>query len=145
MQLSHELGEIPNPSSVYTLTKYGLMSDMLNIIYGNISVARELSTILKLLHIGVGPAGAYCNRSVHVHCLDYVSLKSVISLYRESLLSGDYLSLYPVSNGENYSKFVRHMSKLVFRKLDDGSDHRTLWDTHHVFTAVKKITEYLKL
>lgn len=144
MQLSHELGEMPNPSSVYTQTKYGLMGDMLNIIYGNISVAREVTMILKLLHIGVGQGGGYCNPLIHIHCLDFTSLRDILTMYRENLLKGDYLNLYPSTNGEVYTKLIRHMSKLTSRRLEDNFYQHTLWESHHVFTAIKKIEEHLE-
>lgn len=141
MQLSHEMGELPNPSSLYTQTKYGLMKDMLNIIYGNVSVAKNIAKALKLLRIGPGP-GKYCNSSSDIHCLDIKSLENIITLQREHFLKGDYLNLYPVKNGEVFSKFIKHLNGIVSRKLD--GDHRTLWHIHHILTAMKKLEDVLK-
>ena len=142
MQLSHEMGEVPNPSSLYTQTKYGLMKDMLNIIYGNVSVAKHVAKALHLLQIGLGP-GKFCNSSIHIHCLDIKSLENIITLQREHLLKGDYLNLYPVENGEAFSKFIKHLNGIVSKKLDDS--FRTLWRAHHVLTAMKKIEKYMIL
>ena len=105
MQLSHELGELPNPSSVYTQTKYGLTRDMLRIIYSNVSVANRVAKALNILKIGIGP-GQFCDPRIHVHCLDVKTLEKLITLYREHLVKGDYISLYPVINGEVYSRLI---------------------------------------
>ena len=137
MQLSHELGELPNPSSVYTQTKYGLTKDMLQIIYSNVSVARTVAMALDSLKIGLGP-GKFCDPLTHIHCLDVKSLEKIITLQREHSVKGDYINLYPVKNGDIYSKLIRHMNGLVSKKLDEEYT-RTLWQNHHVFTALKKI------
>ena len=140
MQLSHELGETPDPSSVYTQTKYGLTKDMLHIIYGNVSVAKRVAMALNLLRIGLGQ-GKYCNSSIHIHCLDIRNLEEIIKLQREHLLKGNYVNLYPVEKGEVYSRLIKHMDRVVSRKLDEGM--HTLWQSHHIFTAIKKMDRLL--
>ena len=140
MQLSHEMGVVPNPSSVYTVTKYGLMKDMLHIIYGNISVSKEVANSLRLLKIGIGP-GAFCNSSLHIHCIDMKTLQQIISLKREHYLKGGYIKLYPVENGDRYARFIEHMNGIIKKKLDIQIDDsvRTLWQVHHLFTALEKL------
>ena len=140
MQLTQELGEQPNPASVYTQTKYGLMRDMLHIIYGNLSVAKDVARILHHLKVGAG-LGIHCNSSIHVHCLDFRTLEQVIFLLREHINKGDYVNLYPVHNGNKFSKFIRHMNKIVFKKLDSRQS-RTLWQNHHLFTAIEKFHQF---
>ena len=54
MQLSHELGARPNPSSSYTATKFGLLRDMLHILYSTPSVvAADLSNELKIINVAI--------------------------------------------------------------------------------------------
>ena len=137
MQLSHELGVPPNPSSVYTATKFGLMHDLLQILYNNRSVAYELAKDLRQLNIGVSP-GPLCT-SGHHFCIDHKTMQKLIASKREYLVKGGYLRLYPSPNGEKYTKFIQHMNQLVRRKLEGGNEARTLWHTHHLYTAMEKL------
>ena len=136
MQLSHELGVPPNPSSVYTATKFGLMHDMLQILYSNRSVASGLARDLRQLSIGISP-GPLCT-SDHYHCTDHKTLQKLVTSKREYLMKGDYRRLYPSPQGDKYSKFIRHMSQLIHRKMPEGGP-RTLWSDHHIYTALEKL------
>ena len=138
MQLSHEMGVLPNPSSAYTATKFGLMNDMLHILYGNISVAKTLAQDLRTLKIGIGP-GPLCNSSIHIYCVDIKMLQQLVAVTRERLLQGEYQRIYPVADGERYSRFIRHMDNLVHRKLEKAYNARTLWQIHHLLTALEKL------
>lgn len=141
MQLSHELGVLPNPSSAYTATKYGLMSDMLHILYGNISVARELALGLETLKIGVGP-GPLCDKTRHIYCIDMKTLQGLVAATRERYLSGNYKRMYPAGNGERYSHLIKHMHLLINKKFggtEGDEKYRTLWQNHHLMTALEKL------
>lgn len=137
MQLSHELGVPPNPSSVYTATKFGLMHDLLQILFNNRSVAVELAMDLRQLNIGVGP-GPLCSLD-NLYCIDYKTLQKLITSKREYLVKGGYRRLYPSPIGDKYSRFIRHMSHLIKRKLEKGEEARTLWHVHHLYTALEKL------
>lgn len=139
MQLSHEMGVIPNPSSPYTATKYGLLRDMLRILYGNISVASTLARGLEILKIGIGP-GPLCNPGRHLYCIDAKTLTGLIGSMREKLLRGNFKRLYPARDGDRYSRLVRHMHSLVLKKMKNSNGHhRTLWQIHHLLTALDKL------
>ena len=138
MQLSHEMGVLPNPSSPYTITKYGLLRHMLRILYGNVSVASALVKGLEILKIGIGP-GPLCDQKIHLYCIDVKTLTGVISSMRERLLSGDFIRLYPARDGERYSRLIKHLHSLVDRKLKNSNNHRTLWQLHHLLTALDKL------
>lgn len=96
IQLSHNLGVPPDPSSTYTIIKYGLLKDILNILLNNQSIAFDLAKILEQLNIGVGP-GPLC-KSHHKMCLDYKDLQKVVLLLREHRNKGDFLMIYPVQD-----------------------------------------------
>lgn len=138
MQLSHEMGVLPNPYSAYTVTKYGLMQDMLRILYGNISVSSHLTKGLEFLKVGIGP-GPLCDRLVHLYCIDVKTLQGLIASTRERYLSGNYRRIYPVGDGERYSRFIKHMHSLINRKLENADNTRTLWQLHHLLTALEKL------
>lgn len=137
MQLSHELGEPPDLSSVYTATKFWLMHDMLQILYNNCSVAIEMARDLRQLNIGISP-GPLCTSQHHL-CIDYKTLQKLITSKREYLVKGGYRRLYPTPHGEKYSKFIHHMDQLIRRRLEGGANARTLWSMHHVYTAMEKL------
>lgn len=135
MQLSQDLGSIPSASSIYTATKYGLMKDVLTIVYGNISVVQMLAEDLRSLQIGIRP-GPLCDPVQHFHCIDIKTVQYLISMYREMLQKGGYLRLYPASNGDRYSRFIMHMYGIISKKLD-ANNYSTLWHNHHLFIAME--------
>lgn len=137
MQLSHELGVIPNPSSPYTATKFGLMHDTLSILYNSTRIAVELASDLQALAVGVKP-GPLCNEDKHKFCVDHKELSKLVDSKREFANKGGYTRIYPSANGEKYNKLILHMHGLVkdnFHKLPS----RTLWHTHHLYTALEKL------
>ena len=136
MQLSQDLGSVPSASSLYTATKYGLMKDALNIVYGNISVVKMLAEDLRSLEIGIRP-GPLCDPEKHLHCIGIKTVRYLISMYREMLQKGNYLRLYPASNADQYSRFVKHMDAVISRKLDNKNYYSTLWHNHHLFIAIE--------
>ena len=98
--MSHNLGVPPDPSNTYTIIKYGLLRDILNILINNQSIAFDLSVMLEQLNIGVGP-GSLC-KSHHKTCLDYKDLQKVILLLREHRNKGDFSLLYPTQDNSKY-------------------------------------------
>lgn len=138
MQLSHEMGVVPNPKSSYTQTKYGLLNDMMRILYGNTSVSAELAQAFRELGVGIGP-GRLCDAAKHLYCVDIKTLSSVISTTRENRVIGRFRKMYPASDGERYSRLIKHMHGVAGRKLERGRNSRTLWQIHHLLTALEKI------
>ena len=131
------MGVLPNPNSSYTTTKYGLLRDMMHILYGNVSVSTELAQNLQQLRVGIGP-GPLCDPSKHLYCLDMKTLQFLISSVREGRLSGRFRKIYPVNDGEKYSRFIKHMNDLINKKFDKPNNLRTLWQIHHLITALEK-------
>ena len=138
MQLSHELGVAPNPASPYTATKFGLMHDLLQILYKPTSIADQLSRDLSTLSVGIKP-GPFCDPKVHVFCVDHKQVVKLIDAKREYVNKGGYQRIYPSSDGEKYSKLVQHMDTLTRKKLKLGTQPRTLWQMHHLYTALEKL------
>lgn len=143
MQLSHELGVSPNPSSPYTATKFGLMHDLLQILYKPTSIADLLSKDLSTLRVGIKP-GSLCNPKLHVFCVDHKQVVKLIDAKREYVNKGGYLRIYPSPDGEKYLKLVQHMDTLIRKKLKPQSDipgmqPRTLWQMHYLYTALEKL------
>lgn len=137
MQLSHDLGVPPNPSNPYTITKFGLMHDMLEIIFGNTSVAQAVVQDLRRLDVGIGP-GPLCGKE-QIYCIDFKTLQQVIVSKREFLSKGGYERIYPSPMGDRYSRFIRHMHRLVQKKLEHSENLRTLWQVHHLSTALEML------
>ena len=139
MQLSHDLGVPPDPTSPYTITKYGLMHDMLQILFKNTSVASELARFLEILHVGIKP-GPLCNQNVHVFCVDFKEMQKLVDARREFVNRGGYQRIYPSSDGDKYSKLIQRMDILIDKKfMEVESAPRTLWRTHHLYTALEKL------
>lgn len=138
MQLSHELGVSPNPASPYTATKFGLMHDLLQILYKPTSIAAELSRELDTLKIGIKP-GRLCDPAVHVFCVDHKQLVKLIDSKREYVNKGGYQRIYPSPHGEKYSKLIQHMDGLIRKKFSNLPRPRTLWQMHHLYTALEKL------
>ena len=143
MQLSHELGVPPDPSNPYTATKYGLMHDMLQILFKPTSVADDLSNDLQSLKVGLSP-GPLCNHSLHTFCVDYKELQKLLDSKREFINRGDFERIYPSLNGQKYSKLINHMHDLVLKKFGTLQPQRTLWQVHHLYTALERLN-YLSL
>jgi len=138
MQLSHELGDKPDPSNPYTATKYGLMHDMLQILFRPISVAEGLVEHLQYLKVGIGP-GPLCDRAHHVQCVDVKQLQGLIDAKREFINRKGFQRIYPSSNGERYSKLIHHMHDLALKKSGTLQPPRTLWQMHHLYTALEQL------
>ena len=138
MQLSHELGVSPNPASPYTATKFGLMHDLLQILYKPTSIAEELSHDLQVLKVGIKP-GPLCDRKIHSFCVDYKQLVKLVDSKREYVNKGGYLRIYPSPDGEKYSNLIQHMDALIRKKFVNLPRLRTLWQMHHLYTALEKL------
>jgi hypothetical protein len=140
MQLSHDLGTPPDPTNPYTMTKFGLMHDMMQILFKPTPVAADVSTHLSILHIGIKP-GPLCNGHEHVLCIDFKELQKVIDSRREFLNKGGYQRIYPSASGDRYSKLIQRMDSLIERKFSDidAPTPRTLWHKHHFYTALEKL------
>lgn len=138
MQLSHELGALPNPSNPYTATKYGLMHDMLQILFKPTQVAANLSKDLYALNIGIKP-GPLCDEDRHTFCVDYKELQKILDSKREYVNRGGYQRIYPSPNGDRYSKLIKHMHDLILKKFGSLQPPRTLWRVHHLYTALEKL------
>lgn len=137
MQLSHDLGAPPDPSNAYTATKFGLMHDMLQILYKPTQVAANLTKNLQTLRVGVKP-GPLCDQVRHTFCLDYKDLQKVLDSKREYLNRGGYQRIYPSADGQKYSSLVEHMHNLILKKFGSLQPPRTLWRVHHLYTALER-------
>lgn len=138
MQLSHELGVSPNPASPYTATKFGLMHDLLQILFKPTSVAHLLSQDLRTLKVGIKP-GPLCNPDIHIFCVDHKQVVKLLDSKREYVNKGGYQRIYPSPNGERYSKLIQHMDNLTRKKFTNIAKPRTLWQMHHLYTALEKL------
>ena len=140
MQLSHDLGVPPDHTNPYTITKFGLMHDMLQILFKPMPVAADISAHLDALHVGVKP-GPLCNRHKHVFCIDFIELQKIVESRREFLNKGGYQRIYPSASGDKYSRLIQRMDTLIGRKFADvdASSPRTLWHIHHLYTALEML------
>lgn len=141
MQLTHELGAVPNPSSPYTATKLGLLHDVLQILYNTSqSVVHRLKHELDILGVGIKP-GPLCNSSYHVACVDFKDLQKLVESKREYLNKRNFVRIYPTAEGEKYSQLILHLHNLVRKRFRAGgvAVPRTLWQTHHLYTALEKL------
>ena len=141
MQLSHELGARPNPSSPYTATKFGLLRDMLHILYSTPSVvAADLSNELKIINVGMRP-GPLCDSKKHILCVDIKDIQKLVRSKHEFITKGNFIRIYPSPYGDKYSKQIWHMDKIVKRKFSASGMKapRTLWQVHHMYTALEKL------
>lgn len=139
MQLSHELGVPPNPASPYTATKFGLMHDLLQILYQPTPVADQLSRDLGALKVGIKP-GPLCDPELHAFCVDHKQVMKLLDAKREYVNKGGYQRIYPSPDGNKYSKLVQHMDALTRKKFGSLSmQPRTLWQMHHLYTALEKL------
>lgn len=146
MQLTHELGAIPNPFSPYTATKFGLLHDMLQILYNTSqSVVHQLKTELEILRVGIKP-GPLCDSNYHISCVDYKDLQKLVESKREYLNKGNFVRIYPTSEGEKYSKQIQHLHNFVKKRFRAGgvTPPRTLWETHHLYTALERLYSTLQ-
>ena len=137
IQLSHNLGVPPDPSSAYTIIKYGLLKDTLNILLNNQSVVFDLAMILERMKIGIGP-GPLC-KSHHTTCLDHKDLQKVIHLLREYRNRGDFSMIYPVPDNSKYLSLVKHVHELAKLKLNNIDKIRTNLRLHNVFSSILKL------
>lgn len=140
MQLSHDLGVPPDPTNPYTITKFGLMHDMLQILFKATSVISDLSHHLEKLRVGIKP-GPLCNKQTHVICVDSKELQKLVDSRREFVNRGGYRRIYPSKNGDKYSKLVQRMDSLIRKKFSEVAAPipRTLWQMHHLYTALENI------
>ena len=140
MQLSHELGVPPDPENPYTITKFGLMHDMLQILFKQTTVSSKLTGYLEILHVGIKP-GKLCDRNKHVFCIDYKELQKVIDSRREFVNKGGYQRIYPSAHGDRYSKLIQQMSTFIRKKFTEGNvpAPRTLWDVHYLYTSLENM------
>ena len=139
MQLSHDLGVPPDPTNPYTITKFGLTHDMLQILFKPTAVAADLSRYLASLKVGIKP-GPLCDRHRHWLCVDYKDLQRLLDARREFVNRGGYQRIYPSPEGEKYSRLVQRMDGLIRRKFSEvgAAIPRTLWQVHHLNTALEK-------
>ncbi len=138
MQLSHELGAPPDPNNPYTATKYGLMHDMLQILFQPNSAVDELIADLQFLKVGLSP-GPLCNLYHHTACIDYKEVQKLIDSKREFVNKGGFERIYPSTDGQKYSKLIHHMHDLILRKFGTLQLPRTLWKVHHLYTAIERL------
>ena len=141
MQLSNELGAPPDPTSAYTLTKFGLLHDILQIVFNTSRpVYKELERDLRTLRVGLKP-GPLCDPSYHVFCVDYKNLQKLIASKREYLNKGNFLRIYPSPDAHKYSKEILHLHKLAQKRFSVSGypPPRTLWLTHHLYTALERL------
>jgi len=141
MQLSHEMGVRPNPSNPYTATKFGLLHDLLLILYNSSTlVAADLSTELQAINVGIKP-GILCNPKKHIICVDHKDIQKLVQSKHEFESKGNFIRIYPTSDGHKYSKQILHMHKLIKRKFSTSGVKapRTLWQTHYLYTALEQL------
>lgn len=140
MQLSHDLGVPPDPTNPYTITKFGLTHDMLQILFKPTPVAADLSQHLARLKVGIKP-GPLCNQHKHTMCVDYKGLEKLIDSRREFVNRGGYQRIYPSVHGEKYSRLIQKMDSLIRKKFSEvgAPIPRTLWQVHHLCTALEKL------
>ena len=140
MQLSHDLGVPPDPTNPYTITKFGLMHDMLQILYKPTSVVKDMSRFLEILRVGISP-GPLCDKHKHTLCVDYKELQKLIDSRREYVNRGGYRRIYPSPEGNKYSKLIQRMDSLTRKKFSEAGAPipRTLWSIHHLYTALEKL------
>lgn len=140
MQLSHSLGVPPDPKNEYTITKFGLMHDMLQILFKPTSVVTDLSKQLGMLKVGIKP-GPLCDESKHIVCVDFKELQKLIDSKREFVNKGGYERIYPSPKGGRYSKFIRWMDNLIRKRFGEAGlpIPRNLWHMHHLYTALEKL------
>lgn len=145
MQLSHDLGVPPDPKNPYTVTKFGLMHDMLQILFKPIPVAADVSSHLESLHVGIKP-GPLCDKRKHILCIDFKELQKVMDSRREFLNKGEYQRIYPSVDGDRYSRLIQRMHTLTERKFADvdAPAPRTLWHMHYLYTALENVYLYLQ-
>lgn len=138
MQLSHDLGALPDPSSEYTITKFGLMHDLLQILFKPTPVAQDLAQHLFDLQVGITP-GPLCNDNLNSLCVDHKDLENLLDSVREFVNRGDYRRIYPSPDGEIYSPLISRMNSLIEKKFSESAvKPRTLWQLHHLYTALEK-------
>ena len=137
MQLSQDPGVPPDLSNPYTATKYSLMLDILRILFKGASVAGALADELHRLGVGLKP-GPLCTPE-HVHCVDTREARNLLDSKREFVNKGGFRRIYPSPSGLRYSKLIFHMHNLIRRREPPDTLQRTLWRSHHVYTALEKV------
>lgn len=137
MQLSQDPGVPPDLSNPYTATKFDLMLDTLNILFKGSSVSGALAEELNILGLGIKP-GPLCTPQ-HVSCIDAKEVRDLLDSKREFLNKGGFRRIYPSAHGLRYSKLIFHMHNLIRRKAAPDTLQRTLWRSHHLFTALEKV------
>ena len=140
MQLSHDLGVLPDPSSEYTITKFGLMHDLLQILFKPTSVVQDLARYLYDLRVGMTP-GPLCSSGEHTLCVDYKDMQKLLDSRREFVNRGDYQRIYPSPNGDIYSSLIKRMHTLIVKKFSEAGMRppRTLWQLHYLYTALENL------
>ena len=141
MQLSNELGAPPDPTSSYTLTKFGLLHDTLQILFNaSLSVAGELRKELEVLGVGVRP-GPQCDPLRHVFCVDFKDLQKLADSKREYENCGNFRRIFPSPDGQKYSKLIYHMHKFTLKRFQTSGlpPPRTLWRTHYLYLALERL------
>lgn len=137
MQLSHDPGVPPDLTNPYTATKLNLMLDMLQMLFKGVSVAGSLAEELSRLSVGLKP-GPLCTHQ-HLHCVDMKDVKNMLDSKREFVNKGGFKRIYPSPTGLRYSKLILHMHNLIRRKSASYALQRTLWRSHHLYTALEKV------
>ena len=138
MQLSHELGVLPDPSSVYTATKYELMSNMLQMIFKPTDVMGSLLADLNALNIGLSP-GPLCEPSSHNACIDRLDLRYLIQLKRELVNSGGFSIIYPQVDGDKFEHLINHIHRRIQQGPSAIRSIRTSYLYHNLSSAILKL------
>ena len=138
MQLSHELGVLPDPSNVYTVTKYELMSNMLQMIFKPTDVMGSLLHDLNALNIGLSP-GPLCEPLVHNACIDRLDLRYLIQLKRELVNSGGFSIIYPQVDGDKFKHLISHIHRRIQQGPSSIRSIRTSYLYHNLSSAILKL------
>lgn len=138
MQLSHDLGVPPDPTYVYTITKFELMHDLLQMVLSPTDVADSLAADLAHLQVGVAP-GPLCDGQTHITCIDQKDLYKLVALRREYLNQGGFTLIYPHADGERFRPLVDHMHRLLQGRGVAARAARTSHHYHTLTTALLHI------
>jgi hypothetical protein len=138
MQLSHELGVLPDPSSLYTATKYELMWNMLQMLFNPTDVTSSLLQDLTALNIGLSP-GPLCDPMRHNSCVDQFDLRQLAGLKRELVNSGGFMIIYPQPDGYKFESIIDHINGLVRQGSASMRSIRTSYYYHNISTALLQL------
>ena len=138
MQLSHDLGVPPDLTYVYTITKFELMYDLLQMVLSPSDVTGTLATDLDHLQVGVSP-GPLCQQQVHSACIDHKDLHKLVALRREYLNRGGFTLIYPHADGERFHPLVDHIHRTLQARGSAVRAARTSCHYHTLSTALLRL------